>query len=143
MESRDKTRSLVRMRRVVQKKVGLRSTGSTSIEESENFLEGILRVLLRARRLLATSYGIGFLIPDEKKEVRDAHETIQVSGSLPPLLFNPLPVIITRLFRYSKLFNSYPPSSPNSTHVYLTNVSLFLHLSSSPILSLPCPLRVN
>ncbi len=78
VESKAKTRSLVRMRKVVQKKVGLRHECSPGIEESENFLEGILRVLLRARRLLATSYGIGYLIPDERKEVRDAQETIQV-----------------------------------------------------------------
>lgn len=78
VESKAKTKSLMRMRRVVQKKVGLQTERSPSAEDSENFLEGILRVLLHARRLLATSYGIGYLIPDEKKEVRDAHETIQV-----------------------------------------------------------------
>lgn len=80
IESKAKTRSLVRMRKVVQKKVGLQNAHSPVLEESENFLEGILRVLLRARRLLAASYGIGYLLPDDKREVRDAHETIQVSS---------------------------------------------------------------
>ena len=81
VESQAKTRSLMKMRKVVQKKVGnLRSEKQPDlkIEDTENFLEGILRVLLHARRLLATSYGIGFLIPDERKEVKNAHETIQV-----------------------------------------------------------------
>lgn len=84
--SKAKTRSLMSMRRVVEKKVA-RKRGNTLLEKeaetdpdnAENFLEGVVRVLLRSRRLLATSYGIGYLIPDEKKEARDAHETLQVT----------------------------------------------------------------
>lgn len=92
--SQAKTRSLLSMRRVVEKKVASkqqsdiraslrpgmapRSSKDINPEDAENFLEGVIRVLLQSRRLLATSYGIGYLIPDEKKEVRDAHDTLQV-----------------------------------------------------------------
>lgn len=44
-----------------------------------NFLESITRGLLRARRILVTSYAIGYLIPDDRKAEREAHETLQVS----------------------------------------------------------------
>ena len=44
-----------------------------------NFLENITRGLLRARRILVTSYAIGYLIPDDRKAEREAHETLQVS----------------------------------------------------------------
>ena len=46
-----------------------------------NFLETITRGLLRARRILVTSYAIGYLIPDDRKAEREAHETLQVSES--------------------------------------------------------------
>ena len=48
----------------------------------KNFLEDITRGLLRARRILATSYAIGYLIPDERKAEREAHETLQARESL-------------------------------------------------------------
>ena len=48
-----------------------------------NFLVDITRELLRARRILATSYAIGYLIPDERKAEREAHETLQVTSSSP------------------------------------------------------------
>lgn len=48
-----------------------------------NFLVDITRGLLRARRILATSYGIGYLIPDERKAEREAHETLQVTPAPP------------------------------------------------------------
>ena len=73
------------MGKVVEKKVAyMRGTAPEqqskpqNVGETENFLEGIMRVLLQARRLLATSYGIGFMILDERKEAKEAHETIQV-----------------------------------------------------------------
>ena len=83
--SQAKTRSLMSMRKVVERKVASKrgntiqnATKDINPEETENFLEGVVRVLLQARRLLATSYGIGYLIPDDKKEARDAHDTLQV-----------------------------------------------------------------
>lgn len=42
-----------------------------------NFLDDIFRALLHARRVLATSYCIGYFLPDEKKEVREAQEILQ------------------------------------------------------------------
>ena len=48
--------------------------------DAPNFLEDVVRALLKARRLLATSYGIGYLIPDTRRETREAHETLQVSN---------------------------------------------------------------
>ena len=96
--SQAKTRSLMSMRKVVEKKVASKRQSRDDIraslrpgfkiappsakdinpDDAENFLEGVVRVLLHSRRILSTSYGIGFLIPDEKKEVREAHETLQV-----------------------------------------------------------------
>lgn len=87
--SQAKTRSLMSMRKVVERKVASKrgntiqnATKDINPEETENFLEGVVRVLLQARRLLATSYGIGYLIPDDKKEARDAHDTLQVNGCM-------------------------------------------------------------
>lgn len=48
--------------------------------DAPNFLEDVVRALLKARRLLATSYGIGYMIPESRKETRDAHETLQVTS---------------------------------------------------------------
>ena len=83
--SQAKTRSLMSMRKVVEKKVA-RKRGNTldngtniDAHDTENFLESIVRVLLRSRYILATSYGIGYLIPDERKEAREAHDTLQVT----------------------------------------------------------------
>ena len=104
--SQAKKCSLMSMRKVVEKKVASKRQGGgggggrggsdlmaslrpgfrlpppsvkdINPEDTENFLEGVVRVLLHSRRILATSYGIGFLIPDEKKEAREAHDTLQV-----------------------------------------------------------------
>lgn len=100
--SQAKTRSLMSMRKVVEKKVASKRQGGgrggsdlmaslrpgfrlpppsvkdINPEDTENFLEGVVRVLLHSRRILATSYGIGFLIPDERKEAREAHDSLQV-----------------------------------------------------------------
>lgn len=42
------------------------------------FFEDSIRELLRSRRILVTSYAIGYLIPDDRKPEREAHETLQV-----------------------------------------------------------------
>ena len=44
----------------------------------QNFLDGIIRVLLNSRRILSASYCLGYFIPEERKEVNQAHETLQV-----------------------------------------------------------------
>ena len=46
--------------------------------QGKNFLDDIFRSLLYARRVLAASYCIGYFLPDEKREAKQAHETLQV-----------------------------------------------------------------
>ena len=84
-ESQAKARSLMSMRGLVAKKLAGKRGGNVEpicpakTDDAENFLAEIVTALLHARRLLATSYGIGFLIPEERKEAINAQETIQVT----------------------------------------------------------------
>ena len=42
-----------------------------------NFLDQIFRALLHARRILASSYCLGYFLPEDRKEALQAHETLQ------------------------------------------------------------------
>ena len=56
-----------------QKKISVFTTG-----DATNFLDEIFRVLLRARRILAASYCIGYFIPETDTASLGAHEVLQV-----------------------------------------------------------------
>ena len=58
--------------------VAPKSEASAMASAEQNFLDGIIRVLLNSRRILSASYCIGYFIPKDKKDVNRAHETLQV-----------------------------------------------------------------
>ena len=52
---------------------------SVTTKRETNFLDGVIRVLLNARRVLSASYCIGYFIPPESNDLIQGHETLQVS----------------------------------------------------------------
>ena len=58
--------------------VAPKSEASGMASAEQNFLDGIIRVLLNSRRILSASYCIGYFIPEDKNDVNQAHETLQV-----------------------------------------------------------------
>ena len=63
----------------LQKDAGTSSTAAGVEDASEDdFLVKVTMVLLNARQVLASSYALGYFIPDDMEEDKEVHETLQV-----------------------------------------------------------------